>query len=60
MTREEKWNIAHIVRRESGCGMMAATAAIEKLIEALKSKPLTVMDNPPRLKITWEENDAER
>ena len=40
--------------------MMEATAAIEKLIEALKRKPLTVMDNPPRLKITWEQNDAER
>ena len=40
--------------------MMEATAAIEKLIEALKRKPLTVMDNPPRLKITWGKNDAER
>lgn len=59
-TIEEKRDIARIIRCETGCGMMEATAAIEKLIEALKSKPLTVMDNPPRLKITWEQNDAER
>lgn len=60
MTQEEKRDIAHIIRRETGCGMMTATTAIEKLIEALKREPLTVMDNPPRLKITWEQNDAER
>lgn len=44
MTREEKRDIAHIIRRETGCGMMEATAAIEKLIEALKRKPLTVKE----------------
>lgn len=39
---------------------MEATVAIEKLIEALKDKLLTVMDNPPHLKITWESNDTRR
>ena len=54
MTQYEKRDIAHIIRCETGCGVMEATTAIEKLIEALKNKPLTVMDNPPQLKITWE------
>lgn len=54
MTQEEKRSICFMLRYETGCGMMEANIAIEKLIEALKHKPLTVMDNPPRLKITWE------
>jgi len=54
MTQEEKRRICFMLRYETGCGMMEATIAIEKLIEALKHKPLPVMDNPPRLKITWE------
>lgn len=54
MTEYEKRDFAHIIRCETGCGAMEATVAIEKLIEALKNKPLTVMDNPPQLKITWE------
>lgn len=60
MTQEDKQNIAHILRCETGCGMMEAAVAIEKLIEALKHKPLTVMDNPLQLKITWEQNDTGR
>lgn len=39
---------------EIGCVMMEATITIEKLMEALKHKPLIVMDNPSQLKITWE------
>ena len=31
---------------------MEATIAIDKLIEALKHKPLPIMDNPPQIKIT--------
>lgn len=54
MIQEDKQNIAHILRRETGCGIMEATIAIEKLIEALKNKPLTIMDNPLQIKITWE------
>ena len=54
MTQYEKRDIAHIIRCETGCGMMEASAAIDKLIQALKNRPLLVMDNPPRLKITWE------
>ena len=54
MPQEEKRSICFMLRYETGCGMMETTIAIEKLIEALKHKPLTVMDNPPQLKITWE------
>lgn len=54
MTQEEKRSICFMLRYETGCGMMEATIAIEKLIDVLKHKPLTVMDNPPQLKITWE------
>lgn len=54
MTQEDKLNIAYILRRETGCGIMEATIAIEKLIEALKNKPLIIMDNPSQIKIIWE------
>lgn len=60
MTEYEKRDFAHIIRCETGCGMMEANVAIEKLIEALKNKPLTVMDNPPHIKIIWESNDTEK
>lgn len=43
-----------MLRYETGCGMMEASVAIDKLIKALKNRPLLVMDNPPQLKITWE------
>ena len=33
---------------------MEANVAIDKLIKALKNRPLVVMDKPPYLKITWE------
>ena len=54
MTQEDKRNIAYILRRETGCGIMEAIIAIEKLIEVLKNKPLTILDNPSQIKITWE------
>jgi len=59
MTQEEKRSIAHMMRYETGCGMMEATVAIEKLMEALKNRPLVVMDNPPQIKINWERRDME-
>lgn len=54
MTQKEKQDIAYILRRETGCGLMDVTIAIEKLIEALKHRPLIIMDKPSRIKITWE------
>ena len=54
MTQEDKLNIAYMLRRETGCGIMEAIITIEKLIEVLKNKPLTIMDNPRQIKITWE------
>ena len=54
MTKEEKQNICLILRRETGCGLMEAAAAIDKLIEAMKNRPLIVMDKPYHMKITWE------
>lgn len=57
MTQEEKRSICFMLRYETGCGMMEANIAIDKLMEALKHKPLTVMDNPPHLKITWEHDE---
>ena len=55
MTQEEKQSIVYILRRETGCGLMEADVAINKLIEALKNKPLLVMDKPYHMKVTWEE-----
>lgn len=54
MTQEEKQSICLILRQETGCGMMEASASIDKLIEVLKNRPLVVMDKPSYLKITWE------
>lgn len=55
MTQEEKQSIANALRRETGCGLIEANDAINKLIEALKHKPLLVMDKHYHIKITWEE-----
>lgn len=55
MTQEERQSIVYILRRETGCGLMEADVAINKLIEALKHKPLLVMDKSHNIKITWEE-----
>ena len=55
MTQEEKRSICFMLRYETGCGLMEANVAIDKLIQALKNRPLLVMDNPPHLKITWED-----
>lgn len=54
MTQEDKRNIAYILRCETGCGIKEAIDAIEDLIEVLKNKPLTILDYPLRIKITWE------
>ena len=52
MTQEEKRNICFIIRRETGCGLMQASAA--KLIKALKNRPLCIMDKAMYLKIALE------
>jgi ribosomal protein L7/L12 len=57
MTYEEKIYITKIIRRETSCGLKEASDTIDKLIEALKHKPLQIMDNPTYLKITWEYNE---
>lgn len=54
MTLEEKRSICFMLRYETGCGLSEANIVIEKLIEAMKNRPLVVMDNPPQIKITWE------
>ena len=54
MTQEEKRNICFMLRRETGCGLMEASVAIDKLIKALKNRPLLAMDKPVCLKIAWE------
>jgi hypothetical protein len=54
MTNEEKRSICLLLRQETGCGLLEASASIDKLIDILKNRPLTVMDKPSYLKITWE------
>ena len=54
MTQEEKLNICFMIRHETGCGMMEAFVAIDKLIKAFKNRPLRVMDKAMYLKIAWE------
>ena len=43
-----------MMRHETGCGLMEASVAIDKLIKAFKNRPLLVMDKPVYLKIAWE------
>ena len=57
MSHEEKIYITKIIRKETSCGLKEASDAIDKLIEALKHKPLYIMDKPAYLKITWEYNE---
>ena len=59
MTQEEKQSICFMLRYETGCGLMEANIAIDKLIKALKNRPLVVMDKPSYLKITWEDESSE-
>ena len=57
ITQEEKIYITKIIRKETSCGLKEASDAIDNLIEALKHKPLYIMDKPAYLKITWEYNE---
>lgn len=43
-----------MMRHETGCGLAEASVAIDKLIEALKNRPITCLDKSMYLKITWE------
>ena len=53
MTHEEKIYIAKIIRKETSCGLKEASDAIDKLIEALKHRPLYIMDNTSVLECVW-------
>lgn len=53
MTSEERNNIAKLIRKEAGCGLMEAAIAFDRLIDALRHAPPIVMDNPRQLEITW-------
>lgn len=55
LTQEERKSICLLLRRETACGMMDASLAIDELIKALKIKAgHCVMDAPQNIKITWE------
>lgn len=60
LTQEEKIMICKVLRRETACGMMDASRAIDELIKALKMKPQHIMDAPQNIKITWEYYDKTR
>jgi len=53
MNDADAFLIGKLIRKETGCGMMDGLAAFKKLLDALKVRP-TVLDNPAKLKITWE------
>jgi len=54
LTQEERMTICKLLRRETACGTMEASLAIDQLIKVLKQHPPVVMDKPSKLKITWE------
>lgn len=55
LTQEERKTICLLLRRETACGMMTASNAVDQLIKVLKQHPKIVMDKPAKLKITWED-----
>lgn len=55
LTQEERITICKLLRRETACGMMTASNAVDQLIKVLKQHPKIVMDKPSKLKITWED-----
>lgn len=55
LTQEERMTICKLLRRETACGMMDASQAIDQLIKVLKQHPSVVMDKPSKLKIIWED-----
>ena len=55
LTQEERKTICLLLRRETACGMMTASNAVDQLIKVLKQHPKIVMDKPSKLKITWED-----
>jgi Ribosomal protein L7/L12 C-terminal domain. len=52
MTDEERISILKLIRQETGCGLKEAEIAFDKLLEALKNKPV-ILDKPSELVITW-------
>ena len=57
ITQEEKIYITKIIRKETSCGLKEASDAIDKLIEALKHKPLYIMDNPSVIECIWKKKN---
>jgi hypothetical protein len=60
LTQEERKTICLLLRRETACGMMDASHAIDELIKALKTQHKYIMDAPNHIKITWEYYDKTR
>lgn len=60
LTQEEKKTICLLLRRETACGLMDASHAVDELIKALKNRPKIIMDAPNHIKITWEYYDKTR
>lgn len=54
MTQEERTTICKILRKETYCGMMDASNALNIIIEALKAKPVVILDSPRHLQITYD------
>lgn len=53
MNDADAFLVSKLIRKETGCGIMDGLAAFKQLLDALKTRP-TVLDNPAKLKITWE------
>jgi len=53
MTDDERISILKLIRQETGCGLKEAEVGLNKLLYALKNKPMVVMDKPSELVITW-------
>lgn len=53
MTDEERISILKLIRQETGCGLKEAEIGLNKLLDALKNKPMTVLDKPSEMVIFW-------
>lgn len=61
MIQNEKLNICKLLRKETGCGLFDASYALNKIIKALKTKPV-IYDESYHLLIhcKWEKYDTRR
>lgn len=53
MTQEEKEFVVKLIRQETCCGLNDAFIYFNTLLDAIKKRPIKIMDKSCKLKIEW-------